>query len=146
MSSSITSEAERMMLDAMFGAQSVPANYYMGLSTTQPTEAGGNVTEPTIGVDGYARVAIPNTIAVSSFLAAIAGDPSTKKNDGSLAFPTATADWAGGGNFGWVVLFDHATNTAAINAMAYVELTTPTPVTNGNIFTVPDQELNFTLD
>ena len=146
MSSSITSEAERKMLDAMFGAQSVPANYYLGLSTTQPAEDGTGVSEPTIGVNGYARVDVPNTLAVSSFLAAVSGDPSTKKNNGPLTFPTASGDWSGGTDFQWVVVWDHATNTGAAGVMAYVEMTVPKPVLDLDIFTVPDQELNFTLD
>jgi len=146
MSSSITTQGEKLMLDAMFGAQAVPANYYIGLSTTQPLEAGTSVTEPTIGVNGYARIAVPNGIGAGSFLAAVGGDPSSKKNDGVLAFPTATGDWASAADFGWVVVFDHATATTAINVIAYVQLTSTRKVLNTETFVIPDQELNFTLD
>jgi len=215
MASSLTTEAEKLMLDAMFGSQSVPATYYLGVSSTQPTEAGGNVTEPATsgaitafadagggqvtvtsaghglsngnsvtisgttnydgvytisnvatdtfeitatwvsddatgqwlhGLGGYARVAITNGIGAGQFLAAVGGDPSSKKNNGAKTFPQATADWLAGADITHILVWDDPTATAAVNLMAFIELTTARPILQNDTFSVPDQELNFTLD
>lgn len=86
------------VLDKLFGATnfSPAATYYLGLSTTLPTDTGGNVNEPAGG--GYARVAITND--GTSWVAASAGE---KTNANDLVFAEATALW---GTMGWWVLYD----------------------------------------
>ncbi len=88
-------------LDARFGraASTAPATYYVGLSTTTPTNTGGNVTEP-VG-NGYARVAVPNDAA--NWPAAV---NRAKSNGAAVTFPTATASW---GTITHFVLYDAAT-------------------------------------
>lgn len=99
------------------------ATLWIGLSTTTPTEAGGNITEPTGGA--YARVATTG----ADWGAASGTAPAVKSNTASKAFPTATADWSAGANQTHFVLFDAVT---AGNAKWWGALTTPKPVLNGD--------------
>jgi hypothetical protein len=64
-----------------------PANWFVGLSTTTPNEAGGNFTEPATG--SYARV----STADADWAAASGTAPATKANGNTITFPTATASW-----------------------------------------------------
>lgn len=69
------------VLDSVY--QSASGNtFYIGLSSTTPTDAGGNVTEPS--GNAYARVQI------SGF--SIAANGSTQ-NTASITFPTSTGTW-----------------------------------------------------
>lgn len=56
-------------------AFSFPTNLFIGLSSTTPTSAGANVTEPP-GVDGYARF----STAATDFTTATIADPSLVEN------------------------------------------------------------------
>lgn len=91
-----TNSLEAAVLDHVFGktASTQPTNLWVGLSTTTPTEAGGNFTEPSAGA--YARVSTDPT----DWNAAVAGDPSITDNAGALTFPTATASWGTVTHFG----------------------------------------------
>lgn len=86
MSSTIT--AENLLLDSWFGAVALtpPAQYFVALSTTTPTEAGVNFTEPSGGA--YARVAVTNNL--TNFPAASAG---AKTNGTAISFTESTASW-----------------------------------------------------
>lgn len=92
---------------------------WVGLSSTTPTDAGGNITEPTAG--SYARVATD----AADWGAATGTAPATKSNTSVITFPTATADWLAGVNLTHFVLFDAATLG---DAVATGPLTTPKPV------------------
>ena len=83
-----TTTSENLNLDAWFGgvALSVPGTWYASLSTTTPTEAGTNWTEPTGGA--YDRVAVTNN--ATNFPAASSG---TKTNGTAITFPESTASW-----------------------------------------------------
>ena len=76
-------------------AYTPPATMYIGLSTTTPTEAGGNFTEETVGVGGYARV----STAAADWSAASGTAPAVKTTTATKTFPTASADWLAGVNF-----------------------------------------------
>lgn len=93
-----TTSTLNKLLDATHGKASytAPATVYVGLSTTTPTAAGGNVTEPSGGA--YARVAMP----AASWGSASNG---TITNTAAINFPTATAAW---GTVVSVVVFDAA--------------------------------------
>jgi hypothetical protein len=74
---------ENKMLGHLFGtAYTAPTTVYMALSTTTPTDAGGNVTEPS--GNGYARVAIGNNS--TNWNAASGG---TVTNKTAITFPEA---------------------------------------------------------
>lgn len=104
-------------------AYTPPATMYIGLSTTTPTEAGGNITEPSSGA--YARI----STAAADWSAASGTAPAVKTNTAVKTFPTATADWSSGANMTYFVLFDAST---AGNALAFGALSTPKPVLNGD--------------
>lgn len=89
------------LLDLMFGgvAYTPPATYYIGLSTTTPTNTGTNVTEPAGGA--YARVAVVNN--TTNWPAASAR---SKSNGTQVTFPQATASWGTVTDF---VIYDAAT-------------------------------------
>jgi hypothetical protein len=80
--------SENLNLDAWFGAValSVPGTWYAALSTSTPTEAGLNFTEPAAGA--YARVAVTNNL--TNFPSAANG---AKINGTAITFPESTASW-----------------------------------------------------
>jgi hypothetical protein len=77
---------ERDVLDWLFGSGS-PATYDLGVSSTLPTDVGGNITEPSGG--GYARVSITNNS--TNFPAAPSGGPKT--NGTTFQFTAASSTW-----------------------------------------------------
>lgn len=83
------SSLEASILDHVLndGTYTPPTNWFIGVSTTTPTETGGNFTEP-VG-NAYARV----STAAADWAAAAAGDPSTKANGNAITFPSATGAW-----------------------------------------------------
>lgn len=88
-------------LNVRFGGAAViaPASYAVALSKTQPTNTGGNVTEPVGG--GYARVLVARN--ATNFPAASARSIS---NGVQIVFPAPTAAW---GLIEWFALYDAAT-------------------------------------
>lgn len=69
-------------------AFSAPGTVYAALFTDAPVDAGSGGTELTIGVDGYARVAITNN---GTNFPALSGG--LKQNGTAITFPQATASW-----------------------------------------------------
>lgn len=117
-----TDATERGLLDyfvATYGA----TTKYLGLSSTTPTEAGGNFTEPSGGA--YARVSTTS----ADWGSASGTAPATKSTTAAKAFATATATWASGSNLTHFGLFDAST---AGNLLAWGALTTAKPVTSGD--------------
>ena len=91
---------DNALVNAMVGKTTftAPANVYIGLSTTAPTTAGSNITEP-VG-NGYARVPVPG----SSWNSASNG---TATNSAAITFPTATGSW---GTATYIVAYDAASS------------------------------------
>lgn len=116
---------ERALLDHFLtdSAYTPPTTMYIGLSSTTPTEAAANFTEPSGG--SYARV----STAAADWAAATGTAPATKSTSTAKTFPTATADWAAGANLTHFGLFDAST---AGNLLAWGALTTAKPVLNGD--------------
>ena len=104
-------------------AYTPPTTMYIALSSTTPTEAGGNFTEPSGG--SYARV---STVA-ADWSAASGTAPAVKTTTAVKTFPTATADWVAGADLTHFGLFDALT---VGNLLAWGALTTPKPVLNGD--------------
>ena len=119
------------------GAYTAPTNIFVALSSTTPTEAGGNITEPSGG--SYARVSTAGT----DWNAATVADPSLKDNLNAITFPAATADWVAGANLTYFVLFDAS---SAGNALAFGALTVAKPVLNGDTASFAAGALDITLD
>jgi hypothetical protein len=99
------------------------ATLWIGLSSTTPTEAAGNFTEPSGG--SYARV----STAAADWAAASGTAPATKATSTTKTFPTATADWVAGANLTYFGLFDAS---SAGNLVAFGVLGTAKPVLNGD--------------
>jgi hypothetical protein len=99
------------------------ATLYIGLSSTTPTEAGGNITEPSGG--NYGRV---STVA-ADWSAASGTAPAVKTNTAVKTFGTASADWVSAANLTHFVLFDAS---SAGNAVLWGALGTAKPVLNGD--------------
>lgn len=120
-----TDTVEQALLDHFLtdGAYTPPATMYIGLSSTTPTEAGGNFTEPSTG--SYARV----STAAADWGAATGTAPATKSTTTAKTFPTATADWVSAANLTYFGLFSAST---AGTLLAFGALTTPKPVLNGD--------------
>jgi hypothetical protein len=78
-----TNFAEKKILDFLLqdaayrSANPLPETLYVALSSTAPTEAGGNITEPTF--TGYARQAVEWDLAVM-------GDPTEAANTNEESF------------------------------------------------------------
>ncbi len=107
----------------------LPASYYLGLSTTAPTVAGGNVTEPASG-KGYARVQLTGLTAPSNGVV---------KNGTALQFPESTASW---GTITHYVVYDAATSG---NLLFYGALSSSRTVETDTILTIKANELSITL-
>lgn len=120
-----TDTTEQAILNGLFTdpAWSPPATLYLGLSSTTPTEAGGNFTEPSTG--SYARV----STAAADWSAASGSAPAVKTNTAAKTFPTATGDWVSGANLTHFGIFDAST---AGNLLCWGALGTAKPVLNGD--------------
>lgn len=120
-------------------ADTPAATNYIALSSTTPTEASGNITEPSGG--SYARVATTN----ADWSAASGTAPAVKTNTATLTFPTATADWVSAANLTYFVLYNHITNTASTATIAFGALTTAKPVLNGDTASFAASAITFQL-
>jgi len=105
-------------LDRMFRNQAftIAANY-AALSTTTPTDAGGNITEPS--GNNYARPVINVTGGASPAWGAVGA--STVTNANAIAFATPSGSW---GAITHIVLYDAITTG---NALGFASTTTQTP-------------------
>jgi hypothetical protein len=120
-----------------FGALASAPTVYVALSSTTPTEAGANVTEPSGG--SYARV----ETAASDWNAATDADPSVVTNAEAVTFPEATATWVSGANLTHAVLYDAATDGNVLGSGA---LGTPKPVTEGDTAEIAAGDVSISLD
>lgn len=116
----LSDATERGVLDDLLNT-----TLYLGLSSTTPTDAGGNITEPSTG--SYARVEVES----GDWAAATGTAPAKKSNDTQLDFPTATGDWLVGANLTYAVAF---TASSGGTYLGCFRLRTPTPVLNGQTF------------
>ena len=90
----------------------LPTNYYIGLSSTTPTAAGGNVSEPSTSGTGYARVQLSALSAASNGVI---------QNSADITFPESTTAWFPSSTPAtYYVIYDAATNG---NLLMYNSLT-----------------------
>jgi hypothetical protein len=108
-------------------AYTAPAAVYVGLYTTDPTDAN---TGTEVSGGSYARTAV-------TF-----GAPSNgvTTNSGAVTFPTATGSW---GTVGWIGILDAATSG---NLLYHTPLTASKSITSGDIFTISVGNLSVTLE
>jgi hypothetical protein len=116
-----TDALEQALLDHILNDPAyTPDITHIGLSTTTPTEAGGNFTEP-VG-NGYARVAT----AAADWSAASGAAPAQKVNTAVKTFPTATGSW------GTVTHFGLFTASSGGTLRVWGALTTSKTIDNGD--------------
>ena len=131
----LTQFAANKLIDHQLGktAYTLPT-IYVGVSSTTPTVAGANVTEPSTGA--YARVATSG----ATWNASAAGATS---NASVITFPAATADWLSAANITYGLLYDAAT---AGNLIGFGLISgTPAPVVNGTTLSIAAAGLTLTL-
>jgi hypothetical protein len=126
MSFSNTFETTTLKFAFTTDAVTRPTAWYLGLFTSDPTDAG---TGSEIVGNGYTRKAV--TFSVT-------GDTAT--NTAAVEFDAATAAW---GTVSHVGVFDAST---AGNLIAHSALTTSKSVSAGDILRVPAGDLDITLD
>jgi hypothetical protein len=107
----------------------IPTAYYIALSTTTPTVAGGSITEPSGGA--YARVNITSLISQPS-----GGEVS---NTSVVSFPESTAAW---GTVTYYVIFDAATGG---NALCYGALSASVTVVANTTISFKTGEIKLTV-
>ena len=138
-----SNELENDLLNAAFGSVSyTPATtHYIGLSTANPTDDASGNAEPSTGA--YARVTFTNNTTNWG----AAGSSSERSNAVAITFPESTAAWSGGSNLTYFTIWDHATNTAAANLVAYGALDTARSVDAAGItLSFAIGALDITLD
>lgn len=118
--SSATDTEENSLLKARFGgaADTVPATWYVALTTTTPTDSAAG-TEVTGG--SYARVAVTNN--TTNFPAPTTG---VIANGAAITFPAPTANW------GTVTHFELWDAASAGTRRYWGALTTPRTINNGD--------------
>ena len=119
---------ENALLNATLNATTytAPANIYVSLWTSDPTDAGSG-TEVSGG--SYARTAV--TFGAPSDGASL--------NSADVTFPTATASW---GTVGWIGINDAATSG---NLLYHTALDTAKAIDSGDIFKISTGNLSVTL-
>jgi len=125
---------EDEIMDHLFGSGTrnyTTPNIYIGLSTTLPTDAGGNITEPGGGF-GYARVLHNAWHVAASGIAT---------NDGAITFPACSGtDW---GSIGYYFAADQA---AGGNILFFGSLGAANTIEVGDTPSIADAALSVTLD
>lgn len=126
---------ENELLDHVWGnaAYTAPATLYLALSTTDPTDDGSGITEPSGG--SYARLGVANNL--TNWPAAAAG---SKSNGTDMQFVTATASW---GVIAYMAIYDAAVGG---NMLAHAALTTSKTIDNGDTVIFEIGNLTITLD
>jgi hypothetical protein len=123
---------ENKILDHIFGKGNyTPPTIYVGLSTTDPTDDGSGLTEPS--GNGYTRV---QTFA-SDWNAA---SNSTLDNSSDITFTQATGNW---GTITHFALLDAAT---AGNMLAYGVLSQPKSISESDTARFEAGDLDISLD
>lgn len=133
--------AENKLVDWLFRAQAIgitgatagagtgPANLYVALFTTNPTDTGGGVE---VSGGSYARVTVVSSLAnwagtqAAGSTIASSGTTGTTSNNSAITFPSPTANWGTVTGFG---IFDAATTG---NLLIWGALTTQKTVNNGD--------------
>jgi hypothetical protein len=124
---------ENEILDHIFGkgAYTPPSNIFVALSTTDPTDTGSGISEPSGG--SYAR----KSTAPADWDAAVSG---LIDNANAITFVEATGSW---GTISHFALFDALTSG---NMLAHGSLTTSKIIDNGDVASFAAGDLDVSLD
>lgn len=102
----------------------LPSVYYVGLSTTTPTMAGGSVSEPSTSA-GYARVQLPGASLGNAVDGVIT-------NTAAISWPESTSAW---GTVTYFVIYDSAT-VGEGNLLIYGALPSPRVIEAETVLTI----------
>lgn len=105
----------------------IPTEYYIGLSTTEPTMTGANVSEPSASA-GYGRVLLENLSAPTNGVVT---------NTANINFAESTASW---GTITHFVIYDAEVNG---NLLMYGALSTPRVVEAATVMTIRQDYLRL---
>lgn len=132
---SLSDTLENTVLDTILGTSgTLPTPVYIGLSTTTPTDAGANFTEP-VGF-GYARVSVANN--ATQWPNASGG---IKSNANTQSFPNAA-----GGSWGTATHFGIFTASSGGTPVITGALDSPRLINDGDLFQFPATLLRLTAD
>lgn len=106
----------------------IPTEYYIGLSTTEPTMSGTNVSEPASGA-GYCRVLLNNLSTPTNGVVT---------NTANINFEESTASW---GTITHFVIYDAEIGG---NLLMYGALSTPRVVEAATVMTIRQDYLRLT--
>ena len=106
----------------------IPTEYYIGLSTTEPTMSGANVSEPSTSA-GYGRVLLENLSAPVNGVVT---------NTANINFEESTASW---GTVTHFVIYDAEIDG---NLLMYGALSTPRVVEAATVMTIRQDYLRLT--
>lgn len=142
----MTNYLENKLIDAFLRGQAytMPATVYVGLFTVCPTDVAGTGTEVIGG--SYGREDITSSLANWSgtqsdgSTTASSGSGGTTKNNATITFTTATADW------GTVVCFGVFDASTSGNLLFYAALTASRNITNGSTASFAPYALTFQID
>lgn len=112
----------------------IPTTYYIGLSSTAPTPAGGNVTEPSASDSGYTRVQLTSLSAPTDGVIS---------NSAAISFPESSTDWfPASAPARYYVIYDAASGG---NLLMYNQLTTSRIIESNTISTIKADSLYLQL-
>lgn len=107
----------------------IPTEYYIGLSTTEPTMTGANVSEPSTSA-GYGRVLLENLSTPTNGVVT---------NTANINFEESTASW---GTVTHFVIYDAEING---NLLMYGALSTPRVVEAATVMTIRQDYLRLSV-
>lgn len=107
----------------------IPTEYYIGLSTTEPTMAGANVSEPATSA-GYSRVLLENLSVPTNGVVT---------NTANINFEESTSSW---GTVTHFVIYDAEING---NLLMYGALSTPRVVEAATVMTIRQDYLRLSV-
>lgn len=152
MAGSMSDTYEKRVLDLIFRNSLASATIPLGLDATNvwvalgTAAADGSFTE-LAATGGYARVAVNRTSGGSAWNAATGTAPATTNNTGSIAFPTASANWNAASPITHFAIFDVVTVGSAATTMVYwADLTTPKVISSGDTATFAGSAIAITQD
>jgi len=127
---SFSNTYETHVLNYVFTTTSVtrPTAWYLALFTSNPAEDASGTEVSTSGT-AYARQSATFTVSGN-----------TASNSGAIEFPTATSNY---GTVSHVGVYDASSGG---NLIAYAALSTSKVIETGDVFRVPDGDLDVTLD
>lgn len=106
-----------------FGALATRPTIYVGLSSTAPTAAGANVTEPS--GNNYSR----KSTAASDWNASTSGTGNAVSNANTIELDSPSGSWASGANLTHFVFYDASSGG---NFLGSTALSTPKAFTTGD--------------